>query len=296
MKAPVFKGVATALITPFSDNGQDVDFKAFRQLCEFQTENSADALVVCGTTGESPVLSSEEKMKLFGISVEAAAGKIPVIAGTGSNNTEEAVRKSNDAEKMGVDSLLIVTPYYNKCTQEGLIKHYFYIADRVSKPIIVYNVPSRTGVTIKPETYLELSAHNNIAAVKEAASDVAATISAMNLCGNNLCFYSGNDDLMTALMLNGAQGVISVVSNIIPGIIHEITLACLNGEAEYASQLHKKYLKLMNAMFSDVNPIPVKYACSRLFGINNSLRLPMTKLSVEICKKTDDILNEYGLI
>ena len=191
----MFEGVATALITPFTDDSENVDYDGFSKLIDFQISNNADAIVVSGTTGESPVLSRDEKIGLFSEAVKASHGRIPVIAGTGSNNTEEAVRKSNDAEKQGVNGFLIVTPYYNKCTQEGLVNHYFYIADRVSAPIIIYNVPSRTGLTIAPETYKALSEHKNIVAVKEASSDISSFIKAIELCGDSLDFYSGNGDL-----------------------------------------------------------------------------------------------------
>ena len=296
MKKAVFKGVATALITPFTDDAEKVDFAAFVKLIDFQIRNSADALVISGTTGESPVLSRDEKQSLFREAVKNADGRVPVIAGTGSNNTEEAVRKSNDAEKQGVNGLLIVTPYYNKCTQEGIIEHYFYIADRVSTPVIVYNVPSRTGVAIQPETYKALSEHKNIVAVKEASTDVSAFIKAHALCRDDLRFYTGNDDLTVAMMAHGADGVISVASNIIPDVMHKITHYCASNDFMSARILHEKHLKLMNSLFCEVNPIPVKYACSTLFKINNSLRLPLTKISASSKEKLETILREYNLI
>ena len=296
MKKTVFNGVATALITPFTDSSDSVDFDGFERLIDFQINNSADALVISGTTGESPVLTREEKISLFREAVKAADGRIPIIAGTGSNNTEDAVRKSNDAEKQGVNGLLIVTPYYNKCTQEGIIKHYFYIADRVSTPVIVYDVPSRTGLAIQPETYKALSEHKNIVAVKEASSDIASFIKAKAYCGDELDFYSGNDDLTVAMMSHCAKGVISVASNIIPQVIHEITELCARSDFKKAHSLLKKHLKLMNAMFCEINPIPVKYACSLLFETNNSLRLPLTPLTKANKEKITDILKEYNLI
>lgn len=292
----IFEGVATAVITPFSEDSKKVDYKGFSKLVEHQTDNKADALVICGTTGESPVLTSEEKSELFRLSVSLTDGKIPIIAGTGSNNTEEAVRKSNDAEKMGVNGLLIVTPYYNKCTQEGLIKHYNFIADRVSAPIIVYNVPSRTGVTITPEAYLELSKNPKIAGVKEASSDIASLNNSINLCNNNLTFYTGNDEQTAEAIKLGCKGVISVAANIIPSVMKKITNLTLDGDYESASELHKKYLKLINAMFCEVNPIPVKYACSRIFETKNSLRLPLTRLSAKNSLYIDSLLKEYELI
>lgn len=292
----MFTGVATALITPFTDDSKCVDFDGFDRLIEFQIRNSADALVIAGTTGESPVLSREEKISLFRNAVKSADGRIPVIAGTGSNNTEDAVRKSNDAEKQGVNGLLIVTPYYNKCSQEGLIKHYFYIADRVSTPVIVYNVPSRTGVTVSPDTYKALSEHKNIVAVKEASSDISSFIKSKTLCGDALDFYSGNDDLAVTMMSHGAKGVISVASNIIPDPIHKIIEFCLNNDFGNARILHEKYLNLMNSMFCEVNPIPVKYACNVLFETNNSLRLPLTTITKAKAEQLREIMKEYNLI
>ncbi len=296
MKKSVFEGVATALITPFTDDSKNVDFDGFDRLIDFQIKNCADALVISGTTGESPVLTREEKISLFREAVKSADGRIPVIAGTGSNNTEETVRKSNDAEKQGVNGLLIVTPYYNKCTQEGLIKHYFYVADRVSTPVIVYSVPSRTGVTITPDTYKALAEHKNIVAVKEASSDVSAFIKSKALCGDTLDFYSGNDDLAVTMMSHGAKGVISVASNIIPRVLHRITELCNNNDFRNARILQEKHLKLMNSLFCEVNPIPVKYACSVRFGTKNKLRLPLTPITEENKQKVRDIMLEYNLV
>lgn len=296
MKKTVFKGCATALITPFTADGNDVDYLSFEKLVDMQIKNSADALVVAGTTGESPVLTAEEKINLIRITKNHADNKIPIVVGTGSNNTLEAVKKSNDAEKEGVDGLLIVTPYYNKCTQEGLIDHYYYIADRVSTPIIVYNVPSRTGVNIAPDTYKALAEHKNIVAAKEASGDISAFLNSMNVCGDSLDFYSGNDDQTTVMMSSGAKGVISVVSNIIPSVMHMITELCFAENYNDASVLLKKHLNLINSMFCDVNPIPVKSACNMLFGFNEALRLPLTELSEEKKHKLSKVLLEYNLL
>lgn len=294
MKKAIFEGTATALITPFSSDGKDVDFNAFQKLIDFQLENSIDALVVAGTTGESPVLTREEKIGLIRSAKSSCGALTPVIAGTGSNNSVEAVKKSNDAEKEGVNGLLIVTPYYNKCNQEGIVNHYYFIADRVSVPIIVYNVPSRTGVKIRPETYKALSEHRNIVAVKEASGNISdfnnSTVSAPELD-----FYSGNDDLTVSMMSYGAKGVISVASNIIPDIMKKISDYCLRGEYAEASEIHKKYLKLMNVLFCDVNPIPVKCACGRLFGINKTVRLPLTNIIEKDEILISEILKEYDL-
>ncbi len=297
MKKHIFTGCATAMITPFTADGKDVDYKAFEKLLRFQIKNDIDALVVSGTTGESPVLKQEEKSLLFRISCEQAVDKkIPVIAGTGSNNTSEAVKKSNEAEKQGVSGLLIVTPYYNKCSQEGLIKHYFYIADRVSTPIIVYNVPSRTGMTIKAETYKALSEHKNIVAVKEASADLSEFNKAVSDSKTELVFYSGNDELTLPMMASGAKGVISVASNIIPQVMKELAQNCLNHNIGNALSVHRKYLNLMQNMFIDINPVPVKAACSLMFNIYPKLRLPLTELSEEKTDVLKQLLIDYKLI
>ncbi len=279
MNKHIFNGAATALITPFSADTKDVEYTQFENLVINQINRGINALVVSGTTGEAPVLSKEEKINLIKIAVKASAGKVPIIAGTGSNNTEEAVRKSNDAEKEGVDGLLIVTPYYNKCSQEGIIKHYNYIAQRVSAPIIVYNVPSRTGVSINPETYKALSENKKIVAVKEASGNISEFNKSITLCGNDLDFYSGNDDQIIPMMSMGAKGVISVASNIIPEVIVKLCQHCSNNKYNEAMKINKKYLKLINSMFIDVNPIPVKAACKILFGYNSALRLPLTEIN-----------------
>ena len=296
MKQHIFTGSAAALITPFSEDTGKIDLREFEKLIGFQMEHKTDALVVAGTTGESPVLTNEEKNELFAAAVSLAGKKIPVIAGTGSNNTEEAVRKSNEAEKKGVDGLLIVTPFYNKCTQDGLLKHYFYIADRVSAPIIVYNVPSRTGMGIEPETYRELAKHKNIAAVKEADTDMTRFMNTMSLCGNSLDFYSGSDELTAMMMSQGAVGVISVAANIIPGIMHKLTLNALAGRTNEAAYLQQKYLDLMNALFCEVNPIPVKAAWEIMTGTSMPLRLPLTEISEKNRQKVLEAMRKAKLI
>ncbi len=295
MKKTIFTGTATALITPFCEDCKDVDYVSFERLVDFQLENSVDALVVAGTTGESPALTSGEKAELFRIA-RCMCKDTPVIAGTGSNNTIEAVKKSNDAEKQGVDGLLIVTPYYNKCNQEGLIEHYNFIADRVSTPIIIYNVPSRTGVNISAETYKALSEHKNITAVKEASGNISEAAKAMALCDNSLDFYSGNDDQLLPMLSLGAKGVISVASNLIPDKVSAIINYFDNKDYASAKKLYFKYLELFNALFIDVNPIPVKEAMSRIFNCSSSLRLPLTSLQDENRIKLSAILKKYNLL
>lgn len=296
MKQTLFKGCGTAVITPFTPDGKNVDKNGFQRFLEFQIENGADALIVAGTTGEAPTLTSDEKRELFRQSVAAAGGKIPVIAGTGSNSTEEAVRKSNAAEKEGVDGLLIVTPYYNKCTQTGLIEHYFYIADRVSTPITVYDVPSRTGVSIAPETYLALSEHKNITAVKEADTDISKFVRSLALCGGKLDFYSGSDDLTGAMMSLGAKGVISVASNVIPREMHRLCEMFLDGNTADGAKMNIELSKLMNLLFCEVNPIPIKTAVSFLgeLLLSHAVRLPLTDISAENRQKIKDELSKFA--
>lgn len=296
MKKQIFTGCATALITPFDASTENVDFSAFEDLIRFQINNGTDALVISGTTGESPVLSAKEKEGLLDVAINASKHKIPLIMGTGSNDTKNAVIKSNEAEKKGVDGLLIVTPYYNKATQDGIIKHYNFIADRVSTPIIVYNVPSRTGVNIQPETYLALSEHKNIVAIKEASGDISAAAKTISLCKNKLDIYSGNDDQTVAMMSLGAKGVISVAANIIPSVIHRICRMVLSGNTYNASKLQSEYLELINFLFCEVNPIPVKSACEMIFGYNSDLRLPLTKLTAKNKDKLKILLEKYNLI
>ncbi len=291
MKQTIFTGSAAALITPFTVNGEAVDYALFENLCEYQINNGTQALVVAGTTGESPVLSKEEKKMLFRRAVDAVGGRVPVIAGTGSNSTEEAVRKSNDAEKEGVNALLVVTPYYNKCTQEGLVKHYFYIADRVSVPIIVYNVPSRTGVNILPETYRALAEHKNIAAIKEANGDISSVAKTIALCGDQLDVYSGNDDQTAAFIALGGKGVISVAANIIPDVMQVIAT-----DKERSAQLQLRYLPLLNALFCEVNPIPVKAALEMITGKPQPLRLPLTTISDSHHNSLLQLMKSYSLV
>ncbi len=296
MKQHIFTGSAAALITPFTPDLKDVDYGFFEETVNFQIENGTDALVIAGTTGESPVLSADEKESLLTSAIKANGHRVPVIMGTGSNNTEDAVRKCNAAEKQGVNGLLIVTPFYNKCTQEGAIEHYYYIADRVSTPVIVYNVPSRTGFNIQPQTYAALSQHKNICAVKEANGDISSAAKTISLCGGDIDLYSGNDDQTVPIMSLGGKGVISVAANIIPAPIRKIAALMLRGNLIKARELQNEYLELMNLLFYETNPIPVKYAVGKLFGKKCPLRLPLTE-ATEICKeKIDNALKAYELI
>ena len=295
MKKTIFRGVGVALVTPMNSDSS-VNYDELENLIEFQIKNGTDAIISCGTTGESATLSSQERNNLIEFTVKKVGRRIPVIAGTGCNNTKQALENSLSAEKLGVDGLLIVTPYYNKTSQSGLIKHYEYIADRVKTPIILYNVPSRTGVSIKPQTYLKLSKHENIVAVKEASGDISSLAETISLCKDNLAVYSGNDDQTVPILSLGGIGVISVFSNICPKECHDMVQSYLNGNIEKSKKSQLKYLKLMNAMFCDVNPIPVKEALN-LMGFNTGrCRMPLDILSESNYEKLKEILKEYSLI
>ena len=263
MKKLIFKGAATALVTPMNDD-RSINIDKIKEVAENQISNNIDALVVNGTTGEASTLSADEQARIIRAVCSQAAGRVPIIAGSGSNDTERALTLSKQAKDCGADALLIVTPYYNKTSQNGLISHYFYIADRVDLPIIVYNVPSRTGVNIKPETYRELARHKNIVACKEAGGNVADMIRAMDLCGDELYFYTGNDELIVPSLSVGAMGVISVVSNIIPNDIHNLCSLCFEGRYALAAQKQTELIRLIDALFSDVNAVPIKTAMNIL--------------------------------
>ncbi len=295
MKKTIFKGAGVALVTPMNDDGS-VNYEELEKLINFQVENGTDAIITCGTTGESATLSDEEHSKVIEFTIKKVNGRVPVIAGTGGNNTEMVLKKSLHAEKLGADGLLIVTPYYNKTSQKGLIEHYTYIADKVNTPIILYNVPSRTGVNIKPETYLALSKHENICAVKEANGDIASVAKTISLCGDNLAVYSGNDDQIVPILSLGGIGVISVFSNICPKECHNLIKSFLDGDTEISAKMQIKYLELMNAMFCDVSPVPVKEALNMMGFKCGKCRLPLYELSNENRSNVQSILRKYGLI
>lgn len=295
MKSPIFTGAGVAIITPFTADGK-VNEKVLAEIIEYQIAHSTDAIVICGTTGESATLDHNEHTQAIKIAVDVTAGRIPVIAGTGSNDTAYALKLSNDAEKLGVDGLLMVTPYYNKASQEGLIKHFNYVADRVSTPIILYNVPSRTGCEIKPETYAELAKHKMIYAAKEATGNLSSIAKTISLVPEDFAIYSGNDDQITPIMSLGGKGVISVLSNILPQVAHDIAQTALDGDFKKSAELQLKYLELCNAMFMDVNPIPVK-AAMRLMGIDvGPLRLPLCDMTPANTEKLKSVLQKYELI
>lgn len=292
---PIFTGAGVAIITPFHEDGS-VNYECLEKILEDQIANSTDAIVICGTTGESATLSPKEHLDVIKYTVDVVNKRIPVIAGTGSNETAVAVELSNDAEKVGVDGLLIVTPYYNKASQRGLIKHYEFIADRVSTPIIIYNVPSRTGVNVLPETYAALAEHKNIIGAKEASGNLSQIAQTIALCGDNLDVYSGNDDQIVPIMSLGGKGVISVLSNICPQIAHDIPTLYLEGKCKESAELQLKYLELCNAMFMDVNPIPVKVAMNMMGMGVGPLRLPLCEMDESKNNKLSAILKKYNLM
>ena len=295
MKKRVFTGAATALITPMNDDGS-VNFSRLSTLVDDQIKGGIDALVICGTTGEKSTLGYDEHIRVIETAAKANGGRVPLIAGTGSNDTVYSVGLCADAEKAGADAFLMVTPYYNKTSQRGLVAHYNYIADRVSKPIILYNVPSRTGVAIKPETYKELSKHPNIVATKEANGDLSSVAKTRYLCGDDLDIYSGNDDQTVPIMSLGGIGVISVMSNFLPQVMHEICAEYLNGNTAKAAELQIKYTGLINALFSDVNPIPVKAAMNLLGLAAGPCRLPLYPMEEKALENLKLKLQECGCL
>ena len=291
----IFTGSGVALITPISSDGT-VNFKVLEELLEFHISNGTDAIIACGTTGEAATLTEKEHCDVLAFVAEKVNGRIPVIAGTGSNDTKTAVMLSKAAQKSGADALLTVTPYYNKTSQAGLIKHFNVIADSVDLPVILYNVPSRTGCNIKPKTYAELCKHPNIRAAKEASGDISQVALIRSLCGDKLDIYSGNDDQTVPFMSLGALGVISVFANICPKEMHEICQLCLDNNFAEAQKLHFHYLELMNIMFSDVNPIPIKTAMN-LYGFDaGECKLPLVPMSVAGYHDLKDCLAKYDLL
>lgn len=280
----IFKGSGVALITPFKENGE-IDFETLKNLVEFQIENGTDSIIICGTTGESATLSDLEHLKCIEACIEYVNKRIPVIAGTGSNDTKSAIYLSQEAEKLGADGLLCVTPYYNKTNQEGLKRYYGNISDSVNIPIIMYNVPSRTGVNIKPETAVDIFEKNkNIVAIKEASANFSQIIKIFALSNSQLDVYSGNDDLIVPLLSLGGSGVISVIANIFPKQTHDMVMNYLNGDTEKARKMQIDMLNLCNALFSDVNPIPVKKAMEILGLANGYVREPLIELDEQKTK------------
>ncbi len=291
----IFTGSGVAIVTPMNNDGS-VNYDEYGKLIDFQIENGIDAIIACGTTGESATMSGEEHCKVIEYTVKKVDGRVPVIAGAGSNDTAFAAELSVEAEKLGADAILSVTPYYNKTSQSGLIRHYNYIADKVNTPIILYNVPSRTGCNIRPETYAELCKHPNIKATKEANGDLSALVRTMALCGDNLDVYSGEDAQAFAITAMGGLGVISVFANVLPKESHELVQKALDGDFKSSFDMQKKYIALMDALFSDVNPIPVK-AAMNLLGYNcGPCRLPLAPMTDSGLAALTDCMKSYGLI
>ena len=290
MKKIIFRGCGTAISTPFNEEG--VNLKEFARLIEEQINNHVDSIIVCGTTGESATMTEEERLQAIECAVKTSNGRIPIIAGTGSNNTKAVIEMNKKVEKLGVDGLLIVTPYYNKTTQQGLIEHYKTIAQNTNLPIILYNVPSRTGVNIKPETCLELSKIDNIVAIKEASGDLSQIAMTANLCRDNLTIYSGNDDQIIPILSLGGMGVISVLSNIKPKYTHDMCEEFFKGNVKEAAKMQIDVIPLIKALFSEVNPIPVKAALN-MIGYNYGVpRLPLIEMSEEGKKKLKKTIQE----
>jgi len=294
MKKIIFKGCGTAISTPFTKDG--VNFDEFGKLIEFQIAEGVDSIIVCGTTGESSTMTEKERKDTIKYAIDKVNGRIPVIAGTGSNNTQAAIEMSKYAESVGADALLVVTPYYNKTTQAGLVEHYKAIANSTTLPIIVYSVASRTGVNITPETCLELSKIPNIVAVKEASGNISQVAKIAALCKDNLHIYSGNDDQIVPVLSLGGLGVISVLSNVAPKYTHNLVQNFFDGNIKEATKMQLDALDLVNSLFCEVNPIPVKEALN-MMGYNYGVpRLPLVRLSEKNQERLKNSMKYFGLI
>ncbi|NCB74305.1 MAG: 4-hydroxy-tetrahydrodipicolinate synthase [Clostridia bacterium] len=293
MKTPIFTGAATAIVTPF--RGNTVDYDKMAELIDMQYEGGISALIICGTTGENATQPVTEHEKLVDFCVKKTAGRMKIVAGVGSNDTMTSVRLATSAKASGADGILMVTPYYNKTTQRGLVAHFSTVADQVDIPMILYNVPGRTGIGLTAETYKTLSKHPNINGVKEASGDFSLFSRTRALCGDDLFFWSGNDDNTVPMMSMGALGVISVASNIVPGAVTELCKLCLNGDFKGATELYFKYADLFEKLFIEVNPIPVKTAMN-LMGMDvGNLRLPLVDMAPETLAKLKTSLTNVGL-
>lgn len=294
MKKPIFRGAGVAIITPYTEDG--VNFPELGRIIEDQIEKGTDAVVITGTTGESATMTDEEHRATIKFAVDQVKGRIPVIAGTGSNETAYAVELSQYAEEVGADAVLVVTPYYNKCTQRGLLAHYMAIADAINIPIVLYDVPSRTGVGITTETYVKLAKHPNIVAVKEANGDLSKILRLRAAVGDDLVVYSGNDDQIVPILSLGGQGVISVLSNVAPQETHDICQAYFDGDTEKAMKLQIQYTDLIDALFCEVNPIPVKVAMRKIGYAAGPLRMPLCEMEPEHEQQIEKALRNHGLL
>ncbi|MCI9475428.1 4-hydroxy-tetrahydrodipicolinate synthase [Anaerovoracaceae bacterium 41-7] len=289
----IFKGSGVALVTPFKDGR--IDYDALERLIEWHIEEGTDAIISCGTTGEASTLSAVEKLSVIEFTVQKVCGRIPVIAGAGTNDTSHSMYLAKEIQYAGADGLLVVTPYYNKATQKGLISHYNMIADYTDLPIILYSVKSRTGLNIEPETVKELSKHPNIVGIKEASGDISQICRIAALCGKNFDLYSGNDDQTIPIMSIGGVGCISTVANIIPKDYHQMTEDFLKGRYKSAAKLQLKMVPLIRALFAEVNPIPVKAALHMMGKIEKEYRLPMCEPSNQTLYQLYDEMAKYGL-
>ena len=294
MKELIFEGAGVAIVTPFKNNM--VDFDALGSMIDFQINNKTDAIVICGTTGEASTLTDEEHKECIKFAVERTAGRVPVIAGTGSNDTDYAISLSRYACDVGADALLLVTPYYNKATQKGLIQSFKAVADATNKPIVLYNVPSRTGCNISVSTYKELAKHERIVAVKEASGNISAIAEMVAEVGDDLALYSGNDDQIVPLMSLGGKGVISVLSNVMPKETHDICELFATGKVKESAAMQLKYLELINSLFCEVNPIPVKTACALMGMCTEEMRLPLCPMEDNTRARLVNALKAHNLI
>ena len=294
LKPSIFTGAATAIVTPFKKGA--IDYDSFGNIIEDQIKNQIDAIVVAGTTGEAATLTHEEHCDCIRYVVEKVAGRVPVIAGTGSNDTAYGIELSKYACEVGADALLLVTPYYNKATPKGLIKNFIETAEATDKPIILYNVPSRTGCNISLPVYRELAKHERIVAVKEASGNISAIAELIAECGDSFDIYSGNDDQIVPIMSLGGQGVISVLSNVMPKETHEMTELCFKGDYKSAAAAQLKYLRLINALFCEVNPVPVKTAMAEMGFCDVEMRLPLCEMEDANKAKLIAAMKEHGLL
>ena len=292
-KTPLFQGSCTAIVTPYTERG--VDYERLKKNLDYQYESGTAAVVVCGTTGEAATQSVDEHNELVRFTVQTVGGRMKVVAGVGSNNTQTALRFAENAKAAGADGILMVTPYYNKTSQKGLIEHFTAVADRVEIPLILYNVPSRTGIGIAAETYQALARHPNINGIKEASGDFALIYKTRSLCGDELTLWSGNDDNIVPMMAMGAKGVISVASNIVPSVVAKLCSLCLEGSFQEAMALFARYNALFGALFIETNPIPVKAAMKLLGTDSGFLRLPLTEIGDEHLQKLKTVMQDVGL-
>ena len=295
MKKAVFTGAGVAIVTPMNADSS-VNYPKLGELLDFQLKGGIDAVIACGTTGEASTLTHEEHIEVIRFTVEYVKGRVPVIAGVGGNNTRHAAQLSKEAEQAGADALLHVTPYYNKTSQTGLIRHFFTVCDASSLPVILYNVPSRTALNIAPETYLKLCEHPNIAATKEACGDISLIARTASLCGDNLVIYSGNDDQIVPIMSLGGKGVISVLANIAPRQTHDLCRLYLEGKTAESAKMQLDLLDLMNALFIDVNPIPVKAAMAFMGYDCGECRMPLAPMQESGLAVLKAAMKKHGLI